>query len=84
MYVDASLLNIITWVAGSLVAGMVTYLFYRLDKRGDELAELERDYRTFVAGLPEKYVAKDDYRRDIDEIKQLLRDLRTEVRQNAE
>ena len=53
--------NIVIAVAGFLGGVLVNRLFGTLDKINDELKQ-----------IPEKYVAKDDYREDIREIKEML------------
>jgi hypothetical protein len=55
------LFNIIMAVAGFLGGVLVNRLFGTLDKINDELKQ-----------IPEKYVAKDDYREDIREVKEML------------
>jgi len=55
------LFNIIMAVAGFLGGVLVNRLFGTLDKINDDLKQ-----------IPEKYVAKDDYREDIREIKEML------------
>jgi len=55
------LFNIVIAVAGFLGGVLVNRLFGTLDKINDELKQ-----------IPEKYVAKDDYREDIREIKEML------------
>jgi len=55
------LFNIVIAVAGFLGGVLVNRLFGTLDKINDDLKQ-----------IPEKYVAKDDYREDIREIKEML------------
>jgi len=55
------LFNIIIAVAGFLGGVLVNRLFGTLDKINDELKQ-----------IPEKYVAKDDFREDMREIKEML------------
>ena len=55
------LFNIVIAVAGFLGGVLVNRAFATLDKINDELKV-----------IPEKYVAKDDYREDIREIKETL------------
>ncbi len=55
------LFNIIMAVAGFLGVVLVNRLFGTLDKIDEDLKL-----------IPEKYVAKDDYREDIREIKEML------------
>jgi hypothetical protein len=55
------LFNIIMAVAGFLGGVLVNRVFGTLDKINDDLKQ-----------IPEKYVAKDDYREDIREIKEML------------
>ena len=55
------LFNIIMAVAGFLGGVLVNRVFGTLDKINDELKQ-----------IPEKYVAKDDYREDIREVKEML------------
>ena len=55
------LFNIVIAVAGFLGGVLVNRLFGTLDKINDELKQ-----------IPEKYVAKDDYREDIRDIKEML------------
>ena len=55
------LFNIVIAVAGFLGGVLVNRLFGTLDKINDDLKQ-----------IPEKYVAKDDYREDIRDIKEML------------
>lgn len=55
------LFNIIIAVAGFLGGVLVNRVFGTLDKINDDLKQ-----------IPEKYVAKDDYREDIREVKEML------------
>ena len=55
------LFNIVIAVAGFLGGVLVNRVFGTLDKINDELRQ-----------IPEKYVAKDDYREDIRDIKEML------------
>ena len=55
------LFNIIIAVAGFLGGVLVNRLFGTLDKINEELNQ-----------IPEKYVAKDDFREDMREIKEML------------
>lgn len=55
------LFNIIIAVAGFLGGVLVNRLFGTLDKINDDLKQ-----------IPEKYVAKDDFREDMREIKEML------------
>ncbi len=41
----------------------------------DDLSSLKSE----IAGLGDKFVRKDDYRRDIDEMKSMLRDIRDKL-----
>jgi pyruvate-formate lyase-activating enzyme len=53
--------NIIIGTAGFLGGVLMNRLFSTLDKINDDLKQ-----------IPEKYVAKDDYREDIREVKEML------------
>lgn len=79
-------LHLSTWAAGLVVATFTTLAYRAADRQSREnrdrdvkFAALDREYRTFLAALPVLYVQKDDYRRDIDDIKAILKDIREEV-----
>lgn len=87
---DPTTVTIVTWAAGLAVTTLVGVLTRRSARherenksRDDAHNSLEREYRMFLANLPLMYVTKDDYRRDIDEIKLLLRELRDEVKSHG-
>jgi hypothetical protein len=73
----------------ALVVPAITTWQYRKDMkrerenivRDTKLAAMEREYRMFLAALPLTYVVKDDYRRDLDELKGLMREVRDEVKE---
>lgn len=75
-------------ICGVLVTGWLTYQGRRSarherensarDKRHDDL---EKEYRTFLAELPKTYVAKDDYRVDITDIKSMITALGNDVKE---
>jgi hypothetical protein len=48
--------------------------------RDTKLSSLEREYRDFLGRLPLTYVVKDDYRRDMDELKALITEVRDDVK----
>lgn len=56
----------------SVVVGMLAYFFQRLT--GD-IKELEDKMNFCQANLPTKYIMKEDYKDDINEIKGSLRDI---------
>lgn len=72
---EPTVTTVITWVAGGLVTALVVYLFTRLGRMEDKHDGLERDYRQHLTTLPEKYVGRDDYRADVQEIKAALKEL---------
>jgi len=56
----------------SIVVGMLSYFFSRL---AGDLRELEDKMTECQTHMPERYVMKTDYHRDIDEIKSMLSDI---------
>ena len=68
-----SLFNIIVCVAGFFGGWILNRISKTLDRIDDEI----RDF-------PHEYVAKDDYRVDISEIKTMLSDIYKELRQKAD
>lgn len=79
-----------TWLAGLIVTGFVGLLTKRYHElleenksRDSKREHLEREFRQHLASLPLVYVAKTDYHRDIDEIKDILKDIRSEVKQHG-
>jgi len=65
---NQQLFNLVVCVAGFLAAFVFYQVMQRLQKSEDKLAELERT-------LPHDYVQKDDYRNDVRELKDMLRQL---------
>ena len=45
---------------------------------------LRTDLASFMVKVPETYVSKADFKADLDEIKQTLRDIRAELRNRAD
>lgn len=68
-----SLFNIITVVAGFFGGWILNRISRTLDRIDDEIRDLPKDY-----------VAKEDYRGDIDEIKHMLGDIYKELRNKAD
>ena len=56
----------------SLVVGMLGYFLTRL---ASDVKELEKNINQCQSALPTEYVLRDDYHRDIDEIKTMLSDM---------
>ena len=56
----------------SLVVGMLGYFLTRL---ASDIKELEKNINQCQSTLPKEYVLRDDYHRDIDEIKTMLSDM---------
>lgn len=65
---NQQLFNLVVCIAGFLAAFIFYQVMQRLQKSEDKLAELERS-------LPHDYVQKDDYRNDVRELKDMLRQL---------
>ena len=65
---NQQLFNLVVCVAGFLGAFVFYQVMQRLQRSEDKLAELERN-------LPHDYVQKDDYRNDVRELKDMLRQL---------
>lgn len=63
----------------SIVVGMLGYFFTRLVS---DLRDLEEKMNTCQADMPTKYVMKADYRHDIDEIKTMLSEIFTFMREH--
>ena len=70
---DINLNDVFVWVAGAAVTGYTRYVHSRMNK----LDERQTDMRE---RLSEKYVAKEDYRSDMQEIKDVLREMRGDVK----
>lgn len=65
---NQQLFNFVVTVAGFLAAFVFYQVMQRLQRSEDKIAELERN-------LPHDYVQKDDYRNDVRELKDMLRQL---------
>lgn len=65
---NQQLFNLVVAVAGFLGVFVFYQVMQRLQRMEDKLGELERN-------LPHDYVAKDDYRADIKEVKDILRQI---------
>jgi len=65
---NQQLFNLVVAVAGFLGVFIFYQVMQRLQRTEDKLAELERN-------LPHDYVQKDDYRNDIKEVKDILRQI---------
>lgn len=65
---NQQLFNLVVCIAGFLGAFVFYQIMQRLQRNEDKLAELERN-------LPHDYVQKDDYRVDIKEVKDILRQI---------
>lgn len=63
-----TIFNIAVAVAGGLALWVLNSITQRVQRSEDKLGELERS-------LPHDYVAKDDYRGDIKEVKDILRQI---------
>lgn len=63
-----TIFNIAVAVAGGLALWVLNSLTQRLQRAEDKVGELERS-------MPHDYVAKDDYRSDIKEVKDILRQI---------
>ena len=67
------LINILFSAAGALGGWVLNSLSRSIIRIEDRIAE-----------MPLQYVTKDDYRRDIDDIKNMLNDIYKELRQKAD
>ena len=65
---NQQLFNLVVSVAGFLAVFVFYQVMQRLQKLEDSLAALEKS-------LPHDYVTKDDYRADIKEVKDILRQI---------
>lgn len=65
---NQQLFNLVVAVAGFLAVFVFYQVMQRLQKLEDALAALEK-------ALPHDYVQKDDYRSDIKEVKDILRQI---------
>ncbi len=65
---NQQLFNLVVAVAGFLAVFVFYQVMQRLQRLEDKLAEVERM-------LPHDYVQKDDYRNDVRELKDMLRQL---------
>lgn len=65
---NQQLFNLVVCIAGFLGAFVFYQVMQRLQKNEDKIAEVERS-------LPHDYVQKDDYRVDIKEVKDILRQI---------
>lgn len=65
---NQQLFNLVVCVAGFLGTFVFYQVMQRLQKNEDKIAELER-------ALPHDYVQKDDYRSDMRDIKELLKQI---------
>lgn len=65
---NQQLFNLVVAIAGFLAVFVFYQAMQRLQKQEDQLASLEK-------ALPHDYVQKDDYRNDVKELKDMLRQL---------
>jgi hypothetical protein len=65
---NQQLFNLVVSIAGFLGAFVFYQVMQRLQRAEDAIANLKED-------LPKEYVHKDDYRSDIKELKELLRQI---------
>jgi predicted dithiol-disulfide oxidoreductase (DUF899 family) len=65
---NQQLFNLVVTIAGFLAAFVFYQVMQRLQRAEDKIGELERN-------LPHDYVQKDDYRNDVRELKDMLRQL---------
>ena len=65
---DQQFFNLIVSIAGFLAV----FVFYQVMQR---IQKLEDEDKSLRQSLPEKYVSKDDYREDIKEVKDILRQI---------
>lgn len=68
-----TLINILFGVAGAFGGWILNSLSRSIIRIEDRIAE-----------MPMQYVTKDDYRRDIDEVKSMLNDIYRELRSKAD
>lgn len=77
---DISTQDVITWVAGGAVTAYVKYVHAHMNHLSSKYASLDKEYRAHLAKLPVEYVSKDDYRQDVQEIKDTLREMRSDLK----
>jgi predicted dithiol-disulfide oxidoreductase (DUF899 family) len=65
---NQQLFNIVVCIAGFLAAFVFYQVMQRLQRAEDKVGELERR-------MPHDYVQKEDYRNDVRELKDMLRQL---------
>jgi cell fate (sporulation/competence/biofilm development) regulator YmcA (YheA/YmcA/DUF963 family) len=65
---NQQLFNLVVTVASFLGVFIFYQVMQRLQRSEDKIAEMERN-------LPHDYVQKDDYRSDIKEVKEILRQI---------
>jgi hypothetical protein len=65
---NQQLFNLVVAIAGFLCVFVFHQVMQRLQKLEDKLSEVERN-------MPHDYVHKDDYRNDIKEVKDILRQI---------
>ena len=62
------LFNIVVCIAGFLAAFVFYQVMQRLQKQEDNIANMEKNF-------PKEYVQKDDYKNDVKELKDMLRQI---------
>ena len=65
---NQQLFNLVVTITGFLAAFIFYQVMQRLQRAEDKIGEMERN-------LPHDYVQKDDYRNDVRELKDMLRQL---------
>lgn len=73
------LITIIQLLLGLLIGG----LGYWLSRLADQVKAIEDKTTQCMVSLPERYVLKDDYKSDINEVKQTLRDIFSILRKTS-
>lgn len=69
------LFNIAVSCAGGLALWVLNSMTRQIQKLEDKLGAAEERFSTFKDSLPHDYVQKQDYREDIKEVKEILRQI---------
>lgn len=77
---DPVLVETVATIILALAGGAVTYIHTQLSKIWESHDKLEEEFRSHTAALNERFVAKDDYRVDMVEIKEMMREMRYDVK----
>lgn len=75
-----TVISIVMPIVLAIGGGWVRSLQSRMNRAEAKHDALDKEYREHLASLPQNFVAKDDYRADVQDIKETLREMRLDMK----